>query len=427
VANQYYDNSDTNQRFQQGTTVRADEVDGKLDQVATGFDSVEIDTSRALKFPSESGVSQEFEATALERRRKVLGFDADGNLTLTAGFTYRGDWTANTNYLRNDVVRNATNKNLYVVDDAFTSGTAFATTNLSLAINVEDVEAAKAAAQTAASNASTSETNAATSETNAGTSETNAAGSASAASTSETNAATSETNAGTSETNAGNSATAASTSETNALSYRNKAQDWAENPEGTAVEVGKFSSLHHAAKAGQSATNASNSASAASTSETNAAGSASAASTSESNAAGSASAASTSESNAATSASNASTSETNAAGSASAASTSETNAANTLTTFQRQYHGALSSAPTSYVDTGDLYFDTVENGMRVYSGTQWVSVPAALATSTTAGVVEKATTSEAIDGAENTFPDSKAVHSIVDSKPNPVLMSLLFS
>lgn len=64
--------------------------------------------------------------------------------------------------------------------------------------------------------------------------------------------------------------------------YADKAQAWAETAEDTEVEAGKYSSLHHAAKASASASNAS-------TSETNAATSASNASTSETNAATSAS------------------------------------------------------------------------------------------------------------------------------------------
>jgi len=99
VANDFYDNSDSAQRFQPGTTVRADEVDAKFDQVATGFDDVNIETDRALKFPVESGVSQEFTATILQRRRKVLGFDENGDLALQSGFSYRGDWATTTDYL----------------------------------------------------------------------------------------------------------------------------------------------------------------------------------------------------------------------------------------------------------------------------------------------------------------------------------------
>ena len=52
-----------------------------------------------------------------------------------------------------------------------------------------------------------------------------------------------------SETNASNSATAAGNSET-------KAKEWAENPEDTEVETGKFSALHHAAKSEGFATDA---------------------------------------------------------------------------------------------------------------------------------------------------------------------------
>lgn len=150
-------------------------------------------------------------------------------------------------------------------------------------------------AATSETNAATSETNAGTSETNAATSEANAAASATSAATSETNAATSETNAAASETNAatsetnadadatataadrvqtgldatqtaadrvqtgldvtssGNSASAASTSESNALASENKAEEWAEKPEDTQVETGKYSALHWAAKAAASA------------------------------------------------------------------------------------------------------------------------------------------------------------------------------
>jgi len=58
---------------------------------------------------------------------------------------------------------------------------------------------------------------------------------------------------------------------------------------------------------------------------------------------------------------------------ATAAATSETNAAATLVTFQRQYHGAASSDPSSNLDAGDLYFNT-STGMKVYTGSAWSDV-----------------------------------------------------
>jgi hypothetical protein len=357
--------------------------------------------------------------------------------------------------------------------------------------------ASEANAATSESNAAVSESAASTSESNASTSEGNAASSASAANTSASNASTSagnasasESNASASETNAGFSETAASTSETNA-------------------QTSESSAASSASSASTSADSADTSASAAATSETAAGLSENNAATSESNAGNSKMAAATSESNAADSETAAGISESAAATSESNASNSAAAAAASYDSFDDRYLGAKATAPTTDNDgnpllTGALYFNSTENGMRVWTGTQWVSVPASPATTTTAGVVEKATTaeaeagtadkfpdaagvhaaagsvvaaheaatdphaqyttdaeatvisdsgitahantndhplatttaagfvkkattSEAIEGAENAFPDSKAVHSIVDSKPNPVLMSLLFS
>jgi len=102
-----------------------------------------------------------------------------------------------------------------------------------------------------------------------------------------------------------------------------------------------------------------------------------------SSAAASASAAATSASNAATSASNASTSASNASSSASAASTSATNAAASYDAFDDRYLGNKSSSPSVDNDgnallTGALYFDTVANEMRVYTGSTWKATGSAV-------------------------------------------------
>ncbi len=82
--------------------------------------------------------------------------------------------------------------------------------------------------------------------------------------------------------------------------------------------------------------------------------------------------------NAATSASNASTSAGNAATSETNAAISAADALTTLTEFQDEYLGAHATDPT--VDTsgnplssGDLYWNTVSNELRVYNGVSWVS------------------------------------------------------
>jgi uncharacterized circularly permuted ATP-grasp superfamily protein len=87
--------------------------------------------------------------------------------------------------------------------------------------------------------------------------------------------------------------------------------------------------------------------------------------------------ATTKASEASTSATNASNSATASANSATASATSATAAQTALDTFTGQYHGALSTAPTTGVDTGDLYFDTTANEMRVYDGGRWISAGSA--------------------------------------------------
>jgi hypothetical protein len=137
----------------------------------------------------------------------------------------------------------------------------------------------------------------------------------------------------------------------------------------TSSATSATNSANSATASATSATNASNSASAASTSETNAASSASAASTSASNA-------STSETNAATSATTATTQATNAATSATAAQAAQTAAELAADNFEDTYLGAKSIDPTVDNDgdaltTGDLYFNTTSNVLKVYNGSSW--------------------------------------------------------
>lgn len=201
----------------------------------------------------------------------------------------------------------------------------------------------------------TATTTATTKASEASASATAAAGSASAASTSASNAATSETNAGTSETNAAASAVAAATSETNSA-----------------------------------------------TSETNAATSASNASTSETNAAASATAA-------ATSATNAGTSETNAAASETAAEAAR-DVVRDVILGQFADDAAVDTylSGVSYTkDTGDLYFNTTDSRMKVYTGSAWVDVANTASSDAAATSATTAQTAQtAAEAALNTFVSS---------------------
>ena len=302
-------------------------------------------------------------------------------------------------------------------------------------------------AETAETNAETAETNAELAETNAETAATNAANSASAASTSATNAAssasaasTSASNAATSATNASNSASAASTSATNAAASASTATTQATNASNSASAAAtSATNAANSATAAQTAqtaaelaeTNAELAETNAETAETNAAASASAASTSASNAASSASAASTSASNASssasaasTSASNAANSATSAANSATAAQTAQAAAEAALDQFDDTYLGAKSSNPTvdndgNALTTGDQYFNTVANELRIWNGSTWQSA------STVGGTVTSLTVTGAFAANGSTTigdasGDSVTINASTVSTPNGI-------
>jgi hypothetical protein len=159
------------------------------------------------------------------------------------------------------------------------------------------------------------------------------------------------------------------------------------------ADVAKWALIVDAASATTSASAAASSASAAATSETNAGNSATAAS-------GSASAASTSATNASNSASAASTSETNAAASAAAAAAS-------FDAFDDIYLGSKSSNPSvdndgNALTTGDLYFNSVANDLRVWDGSAWQPVGGAVSSLSVTGVASFADGTAAAPSITNT-------------------------
>ena len=152
----------------------------------------------------------------------------------------------------------------------------------------------------------------------------------------------------------------------------------------TAASTSASSASSSATSATSSASSASTSASSASTSATNAASSASSASTSASTATTQAGIATTKASEAATSATNAATSATSASSSATSAASAQTAAESardaTLAaydSFDDRYLGSKSSAPSVDNDGnallgGALYFDSVSQSMKLYTGSAWV-------------------------------------------------------
>ena len=177
----------------------------------------------------------------------------------------------------------------------------------------------------------------------------------------------------------------ASANAASALASKNAAATSATNSanSATASETSKVASVAAQAAAETAETNAE-------TAETNAAASAASASTSESNA-------SASETNAASSAATATTQAgiaTTKAGEAAASATASANSATAseaakdaalaaLDSFDDRYLGAKASDPTLDNDgnplvSGALYFNTTDDVMKVYEGSQWVAAYASL-------------------------------------------------
>jgi DNA polymerase III gamma/tau subunit len=329
-----------------------------LDRAMMTLQQVQEEVTRSLKLSrTNTMTSTEFTVGASDRANKILAFDGSGELSVTQELgTYQGNWSASTTYYARDIVKDSSNNNIYICNtNHISSGTTPISSN---------TDSVKWDLLVDAASATSSATAAASSASAAATSASNAASSASAASTSASNAATSETNAGTSETNAATSASSASTSATNASNSATSASTSASNASTSATN------------ASNSATAAASSATTATTQATNASNSASAASTSATNASNSATAASTSASNAATSESNAASSASTASSAATAAQTAQAAAEAAADNFDDTYLGAKSSDPSVDNDgdpltTGDLYFNTSTNELKVYNGSAW--------------------------------------------------------
>jgi hypothetical protein len=311
------------------------------------------------------------------RAGKILAFDSTGNPTVGEEIgNWRGNWAAGQAYTVRDLVKDASNANVYRANTAHTSvGTTPITSNADVAkwdlvVDAASAASSATAAAASASAAASSASAASTSASNASTSATNAASSASAASTSASNASTSATNASNSATSASGSASTATTQASNASTSATNAANSATAASGSA------------STASTQATNASNSASAAATSETNAASSASAASTSASNASTSATNASNSASTATTQATNAASSATASANSATSAASSAASAAALLDNFDDRYLGAKTADPSVDNDgnalvLGALYFNSTDGVMKVYTSSGWIAASSA--------------------------------------------------
>jgi hypothetical protein len=311
------------------------------------------------------------------RAGKILAFDSTGNPTVGEEIgNWRGNWAAGQAYTVRDLVKDASNANVYRANTAHTSsGTTPISSNADsakwdLVVDAASAASSASAAAASASAAASSASAASTSASNASTSATNAASSASTATTQATNASNSATSAASSASSATSSASTATTQASNASTSASNASTSA------------TSASNSASTATTQATNASNSATAASTSASNAASSASTATTQATNASNSATSASGSASTATTQATNAANSATASANSATSAAASAASAAALLDNFDDRYLGAKASDPALDNDgnallLGALYFNTTDGVMKVYTASGWIAASSA--------------------------------------------------
>ena len=170
-----------------------------LDRATMTTQQIQEELDRSIKLSrTNTMTSTEFAVGATDRASKVLGFDANGELTVTQELgTNRGNWSSGTDYNARDIVKDTSTNNIFLVNTAHTSsGAQPLTTNANsakydLLVDAASATTSAATATAQATIATTKASEAATSASTATTKANEASASASSASTSATNAANS--------------------------------------------------------------------------------------------------------------------------------------------------------------------------------------------------------------------------------------------
>jgi hypothetical protein len=181
----------------------AQSLENSLDKLTFMVQQHDEQLGRAIKASRTNVLSgSEFVISAADRANKVFSFDGSGDLAVTQELgVWQGDWVSGKSFSVRDIVKDASNSNIYICVTAHTSsGSTPISSNADSSKWALLIDAAAAAASQAA---------AAASETAAQTAQTAAEAAQAAAETAETNAETAETNAETAETNAETAQTAA--------------------------------------------------------------------------------------------------------------------------------------------------------------------------------------------------------------------------
>lgn len=180
--------------------LRAASLNEQLDSQIIMIQQISEESSRGMRAPvfdpalvADGGVVDMTLPAKASRAGKTLAFDSNGNPVVGEDIgNWRGDWAAATSYTVRDLVKDASNYNVYRCNTAHTSsGSTPISSNADSAKWDLVVDAAYAATQ--ATNAATSASAAATSATNSATSASASASSASSAASSASSASTAQT------------------------------------------------------------------------------------------------------------------------------------------------------------------------------------------------------------------------------------------
>jgi hypothetical protein len=185
----------------------AETHEGALDKLTLQVQEVQEEVDRSIKLSRTNTINTtEFTVDATSRAGKILGFDNAGELVVSQELgSFKGNWSASQTYAARDIVKDTSTNNIFLCNQGHTSsGSQPLTTN---------TDSGKWDLLVDAAASTTAQTAAASSATAAATSETNAASSASSALSHKNDAETAKTASETAQTAAETARTAAQTAQ----------------------------------------------------------------------------------------------------------------------------------------------------------------------------------------------------------------------
>jgi hypothetical protein len=381
-----------------------------LDRVTMIAQEIQEELQRSIKLSKTNTMtSTEFNVGAADRANKILAFDTNGEISVTQELgTNRGNWSSGVTFNARDIVKDSSNNNVYLCNTTHTStGTTPISSNADVAKwdLIVDAQSATNSANAAANSASNSSNFANNSSNSANT----AANHASNASNFANNASNSANDASTYLAGVSANANAAANSASNASNFANNSSNSANTSANHSANSSNFAnnssnsantSANHASNSSNFANNSSNSANASSNHSANSSNfannssnhaanssnfanaSSNHASNSSNHAANSSNFANTSSNHAANSSNfsnNSSNFANTASNAANAANAARDTAISLVDNFEDVYLGSKTTDPTLDNDgdaltAGDLYYNSVGNVLKYYTGSAWVSI-----------------------------------------------------